>query len=156
MEEGKGEGVMEGSEDQTPDGLEKDEAGSKEGEEGEDVAVVTDSQLMAIAERLGSKWRQLATELSYAEDNMAQFENPDSDTTSALSMLSHWKVSHVIVSCVGVVSLVSYHECHVVSVIIVVSSVLCHQCHIVSVMWLVSCHTQDPCNLRLCSHLMMH
>ncbi|KAK2173448.1 hypothetical protein NP493_873g01065 [Ridgeia piscesae] len=93
MEEGKGEGVMEGSEDQTPDGLEKDEAGSKEGEEGEDVAVVTDSQLMAIAERLGSKWRQLATELSYAEDNMAQFENPDSDTTSALSMLSHWKAN---------------------------------------------------------------
>ncbi|KAI0207238.1 THO complex subunit 1 [Lamellibrachia satsuma] len=95
MEEGKGEGVMEGSEDQTPDGLEKDEAGSKEGheEEGEDMSVVTDSQLMAIAERLGSKWKQLATELSYTEEDMAQFESPESDTTSALSMLSTWKTN---------------------------------------------------------------
>lgn len=89
---------MEGSEDQTPDGLEKDEAGSKEGheEEGEDMSVVTDSQLMAIAERLGSKWKQLATELSYTEEDMAQFESPESDTTSALSMLSTWKVGSII------------------------------------------------------------
>ena len=84
---------MEGSEDQTTDGLEKEEAGSKEGEEGEEVSLVTDSQLMAVAETLGSKWRQLATELGYAEDDMAQWENKESDTASTLNMLSTWKVS---------------------------------------------------------------
>ena len=84
---------MEGSEDQTTDGLEKEEAGSKEGEEGEEVSLVTDTQLMAVAERLGSRWRQLATELGYVEEDMAQFENKESDTTSTLNMLSTWKVS---------------------------------------------------------------
>lgn len=66
----------------------------EEEEEEEDAGgLVTKEQCEMLAEKLGSEWKKLATELNFPEDDVTFLEGETEDVTvQALKMLILWQV----------------------------------------------------------------
>lgn len=68
---------------------------AEESQMAEEEQSIKADQLEAVAGQLGDDWRKLATELSFAEDDIEYFGSEGDSKAQAIKMLTVWKVHKV-------------------------------------------------------------